>query len=266
MLQLHYTLRDARRLLVVLICFETVLAGIFVADYLLGKPSFFIHALFDMDGEACIPAWFSSMQLFLVGMVLLLGSRAPAAPRQPSGRFLAFMGACFIFLSADEAGTIHERLRGLMKHAAAALPQVNGHGVWVSLYVLCGLVLLLLCYRHLIILLRLFPREAGIACSGFAIMCLGAVGLEIISYAFLRDGSTPLYYALEVALEEFCEMSGASIVLYGVTSLAIKRLEVHAMAGTIPQADTIMVRPLAVADEASAVPLAQVVNSIGGDA
>lgn len=229
MLQFHCTLQDARKLLFLLFTIEIILSGIFVADYVMGKPSYSIHVLFDMDGEACIPAWFSSMQLFLIGAVFLLAGRAPAAYRQPPAFFLKLLGACFIFLSADEAGMIHERLRGLVKHVAAAMPQINGHGAWISIYAVIGTLLLLSSYRHLLFMFKFFRREAVIVMSGFGIMCLGAVGLEIISYAFLRIGATPLLYALEVALEEFFEMSGASIILYGVTRFAINRLQVPTM-------------------------------------
>ena len=44
---------------------------------------------------------------------------------------------------------------------------------------------------------------------------LGGVGLEIISYQFLREDETSLFYIVEVAFEEFLEMLGASLILYG---------------------------------------------------
>lgn len=260
MLQFRCSLQDARKLLFSLFAVEIILAVIFVADYVMGKPSFSIHVLFDLDGEACIPAWFSSMQLFLTGAVFLLAGRAPAASRPPPAFFLTLIGACFIFLSADEAGMIHERLRGLVKHAAAAMPQVNSHGAWISIYAVVGTVLLLSSYRHLLFMFKFFRRETAIIMSGFGIMCLGAVGLEIVSYAFLRNGATPLLYALEVALEEFFEMAGASVILYGVTRFAINRLQVPTM-DAIPPAATFSVPTSAVAD-CSSTAMGQAAHSV----
>jgi len=52
---------------------------------------------------------------------------------------------------------------------------------------------------------------------------LGGVGLEAIGYQFLRSGSTPLLYSAEVALEEFLEMSGASITLYGTILMLLHK-------------------------------------------
>jgi len=56
---------------------------------------------------------------------------------------------------------------------------------------------------------------------GMGFVVLGGVGLEAIGYQFLRSGSTPLLYSAEVALEEFLEMSGASVTLYGAILLLL---------------------------------------------
>lgn len=51
------------------------------------------------------------------------------------------------------------------------------------------------------------------------------VGMEIISYYYLRAAESRFLYKAEVALEEFLEMAGASIVLYGTTLCAIQNPE-----------------------------------------
>ena len=50
---------------------------------------------------------------------------------------------------------------------------------------------------------------------------LGGVVLEAISNQFLRSDSTPLLYTVEVALEEFLEISGAIVTLYGAILLLL---------------------------------------------
>lgn len=56
--------------------------------------------------------------------------------------------------------------------------------------------------------------------SGFAILLIGAVVLEVIGYQYLRGvPSLSHLYPLEVALEEFLEMIGVSIAVYGAIPL-----------------------------------------------
>ena len=201
MLQLDYSLKDAQKTLKMLVLFEVVMVLIFLVSNLLGNPSYGIHATFDLDGEACLPAWFSAMQLFVVGALLMGASRA----RQLQGispLFLKLVGAGFIYISADEAAMIHERAQGLLKYVKK-MPQINGHGVWIFIYFAIGMVILLASRRHLFSLWKSFRQEMSIAVLGFTLFLFGAVGLEIASYLFLRSGAAPFLYVLEVALEEF---------------------------------------------------------------
>jgi hypothetical protein len=57
------------------------------------------------------------------------------------------------------------------------------------------------------------------AAAGAAVYVTGAAVLESIGYKMLSAGSTPSLYRAEVALEEFFEMMGASLILYAVLSL-----------------------------------------------
>ncbi|MEX0601448.1 MAG: hypothetical protein WD205_12435, partial [Rhodothermales bacterium] len=57
--------------------------------------------------------------------------------------------------------------------------------------------------------------------GGMSVFVLGAVGLEISSYLFLREGAT-LAYLLEVAAEEFFEMVGVTIVLLGIVRYGVE--------------------------------------------
>ena len=53
---------------------------------------------------------------------------------------------------------------------------------------------------------------ASIMMAGVCISILGGVVLEVIGYKFLQYGA-PLH-KVEVAIEEFMEMLGASLILY----------------------------------------------------
>jgi len=216
-----FTVRDANKLLIGLILFELCLVLIFAADTLLGSPSLSIKQLFDLDGEGNLPAWFSSVQLFLIGLVFLLRSRQPDPVHSPSPLFLLMVSAGFIFLSADEAASIHEKISVLFKHVEW-MPRFKGdHGLWVFIYTFIGLILLLANFRTLASMWNRYRHATSIMAIGMVFVLFGVIGLEAISYQFLRDGSTPLLYSAEVALEEFLEMSGASVTLYGAILLLL---------------------------------------------
>jgi hypothetical protein len=221
-LQLDYRISDAKNALKTLLLCEMVMVCIYLISYLLGKPSYTLQALFDLDGEACIPAWFSAMQLFVVG-VLLWGAARTCGRKSPSPVFLKLAGAGFIYISADEAAMIHERVGAFLK-SLPHVPSIHGHGAWISLYLAGGIFFLMLTRRHFLSLWRDFRRELAIALAGMGVFLLGALGLEVFG-DLMRSGILPhgtRAYVLEVALEEFFEMSGVSIILYGVIRFVLQ--------------------------------------------
>ena len=219
-LSFDFSVRDATKVFFGLIFLDLCLVSIFAAAILLGSPSWRI--LFNLDREGNIPAWFSSVQLFLTGMIVLLRSREIDPGHSPSRLFFLAVGTGFIFLSADEAASIHETIGRALIHVEWMPRFKGGHGIWIFVYALIGLILLLACFRRLAAIWNRYRHATSIMAMGLGFALLGAVGLEAISYQFLRSGSTPLLYLVEVALEEFLEMSGASIMLYGALLLLLE--------------------------------------------
>ena len=219
---LGFTVQGAKKLLVGLIAIEILFVLIFVTDSLLGLPGT-VHRHFSLDLEANIPSWFSSIQLFLIGLLMSLVSRQRNV-RYPPPVFLLIIGLGFIFLSMDEAAQVHERLTRILTGLGWTLALFKGgHGGWILPYFIIGSVLCLLGFRNFVTMWNCFRRETFIVTMGMGMLLFGAMGLEIASYQFLRSGTTPLLYQGEVALEEFFEMSGASVILYGTILLAHNR-------------------------------------------
>jgi hypothetical protein len=211
--------QDTKKLFAGLVIFEILLVLIFAADTLLGHPIRPIRILFDLDGEGNIPAWFSSVQLFIVGLVFLLIGRQTNPDQRPSALLFLILVLGFIFLSADEAASIHEKITGALKDIQW-VPRFKGdHGIWVFIYPLIGFTLFLAFYRQLIAMWNRYRYTTLIMAAGMGIFLIGALGLEIISFQFLRSGSFPLLYKVEVAFEEFFEMLGVSVILYGAMLL-----------------------------------------------
>jgi hypothetical protein len=205
--------REAKGLLCGLVLFELVLVLIFALDDIFSDD---IHHIFDLDAEANIPTWFSSIQLFLIGLIFFLGSRRPTPDPAFSRTFLLFAAAGFMFLSVDEAASIHEQLGGVLNRNVEFMPQFKyGLGSWIFFYLMIGMALCLVCFRVFISAWYYYRTDATILAIGMVLFLIGAVGFEVVSYEFLRDGSTPILYEVEVAIEEFLEMFGASVMFFG---------------------------------------------------
>lgn len=223
--------RDAKRLLVGLLAVDLVLALMGLVHVAAGERIWTLHGLlFDMDEETTIPAWFSSMQFFSIGLVLLLlWHRGGAAT--PSGRFLLIFGAAFVFLSMDEAAMVHERVNGALANNASALPQLeDGHGIWMYLYAIAAILLLLLIWRDLLEVWRRFRPASLVVLVGMAIFVFGAVVLELLTYFGMRRDVTSWLFRAEVVLEELFELMGVSVMLYGTLLFALHKIRVDASA------------------------------------
>jgi hypothetical protein len=209
------SVRSARKLLHGLILFELGLVLVYALDTILGGPSWTIRQLFDLDRETSIPTWFSSAQWLLVALVLWFRSQQANADPVPSPRFLKLAAVLFAFLSADEAAAIRETCSRALRHMKSLPHLEGGLGIWVFIYGAIGLAIGIASLRVLLSMWRRHRPATTTITAGMAIVVLGAVVLEVIGDQFLRGSSTKLLYQVEVALEEFLEMAGSSVILYG---------------------------------------------------
>ena len=216
--------RDANRALFALIILEIFFCLIYFGDFLLGEPFWRIHELFDLDSEASIPTWFSTIQLFMIGFIALLVANNQKTTPPPSKWGLTFFGLGFICLSMDEGSAIHEKLTFTF-YNNPLVPYFHGvHGIWIVVYGCIGIITLLILHKDIFAVCKYFRKEALIFLGGMIIFLAGAAGAETITFFYI-DKSDPFIYAIEVILEEFLEMAGASILAYSVLLLAIKKLE-----------------------------------------
>lgn len=190
------------------------LAGSF-STYVLGHPRLFgLVRLFNVNAEANLPSWYSSIALLVCSGLLALIARAK---QQTSDRFTQswrLLSAIFLVLSVDELASIHELLtlplqgtldtKGLLFYAWI-LPYGALSGL-LGLGYLKFLAHLPTATRHLFIL-------AAILYIG------GAIGIEMIGgqHASLY-GEKNLEYAIITALEELLEMLGIVVFIYGLLS------------------------------------------------
>lgn len=197
-----------------LLGFELCLLFAYLAESALGSPAWIIKRLLDLDGEQSIAVWFSVVQLAAIGVLFLIKA-ARTHGRDGIPRWFLLLGSAgFFFLSMDEHLELHESITIAMVHLDW-MPRFSGdHGIWVFFYLGAGLLLVLLSIRPILALWHQYNYSFLLMAAGAGVFLLGAVGLEIIYYEFLRDGPR-LFQVLEVAAEEFMEMLGATAILCG---------------------------------------------------
>jgi hypothetical protein len=222
-IQMGYSSADAKRLVICLLAFETVLVfsyyvvHILVPDLKWGPIKLFV----DMNREAAIPTWFSTVQLFTISVLLLFLARGS----EPLRKYLIVFGLGFMFLSMDEAAVIHEKIIDSTKRLEwqwlLSLTFGGSNKAWMIPYLVLALIVCLICYRFFILAWQSFRQEALIVAAGLAIFGVGGIGLELLGFYF-EDHPSETPYAWAVAGEEFLEMAGMTVVLYGALLLGIK--------------------------------------------
>jgi hypothetical protein len=212
-----FTARSANKLLIGLVAVEFFIVFAYVFGMLSGHRTEF----FNLDGEANFSAWFSSAQLFLIGQVFLLKGYLQRLASFPSPWFFLIIGIGFIFLSADETAQIHEKITGILKHIQFIPRFKGGNGIWILVYMVIGLVGCFATFRDILAMFSRYRHASKIMMAGVGVAFLGGVVFEVISYQFLRTGSTPVLGMFEIACEEFFEMFGESVTLYGAIMMLI---------------------------------------------
>ena len=217
----EFTRNNALQLLFGLLVFEAVLCLWFVLDAMFGFRNY-LPSVFSIGGEATVPSAFSALQLFVVGLLFLCHGMWPKVQLVRNSGFLFVVGMGFLFLSLDEFATLHELLNARLKHLENSPRFFRGnHGIWIAVYVGVGVLFLLAGLKTLVSMIKIYTRPSVLMASGFFLAVFGGVGLEAVSYQFLRNLNRGFLYRLEMTFEELFEMAGISLVLYGVLLCAI---------------------------------------------
>lgn len=216
--------RSARRLLFLLLAFEFAILALHFLNAVLGTPVEFIRSFLSVDGEGGLASWFSSLQLFLVGLLMFALSRQQAPGAVPSRRFLLAGSLVFLFLSLDEGAAFHEKITFFLM-AQSWTPKIHeGRAIWILSYLAAALLLLFVLRRDLLALWRTHRSETLLMFAGFFLFVLGAAGLETLAYLIWDFDDLALGYQIELFFEEWMEMGGISLILYSLLLLARKNL------------------------------------------
>jgi hypothetical protein len=235
--------QSASRLFRRLILAEIFLVAAYWIDILLGEPVHLLHGLFDLDGEANIPTWFSSGQLLAIAIALWAVAFYRHKPARPSRAFLLTLGTVFLLLSADEVVQLHEGITGLLgsRYLDWVPTMLGAHRIALLLLLGISLVAFRIVYPDLKAAWRWSRKGCVVAIVGCCVVVLGGCVLESIAYRFLQPGS--LAYKLEVSVEEFLEMLGATLILHSVTTFALDSLDLLPASGLHGRLQSLIVAP-----------------------
>lgn len=165
-----------------------------------------IHSRFDIDGEATVPAWYSTLLLFCVAQCAI-GIHCFRRRTEANARMAFFwliFAIVFCFLSLDEAARIHE---------------VFGERLnikWIFVYAPFAAVFFAVCVYFFV---AVEPQKTlgRWILGGLIIFASGGLGGESYSYFF---GSS----MTEKVFEESFEMFGAIVILTGCLRELIRRI------------------------------------------
>lgn len=147
---------------------------------------------------------------FVLNSVLLCGAARRRAPLTgPSPIFLLLAAGSFLGLAIQVAA-------GLFS-AARALGSASVLGLLPVFVIAC---LLCLGGRNLGRMWRFYQQESLILLCGIWVLLFGSVGMDILGGLFSATGQMRM---VGTALGDFCQMTGASILLYGVLRFALRK-------------------------------------------
>jgi hypothetical protein len=169
------------------------------------------HAFFNLDREYNLGSWFSSLQLFALSGACVAAFHRDS--RAVAGRWLWWIlavGCCY--LSLDETMAIHEGVREDSLQGLAASSLLRRLPPWQIVFA-PALAIAALTFSSIFA-----SRFAGRP----ACWVPAAIGLGLWGTAFAFDGTARALFTpaglqeVEVALEEFMEMAGATLILLAV--------------------------------------------------
>ena len=185
-------------------------------EYLMGiKHTTAFVRIFHIGEEGNITTWYSALSLLFCAILLAIIGYAKKETADPYIRHWNILAVIFLYLSLDEAASIHEI-------AIAPLQSMfNASGIFYFAWVIIAIPLVLL---FLVMYLKFLKHLPQITCRLFIIsgmlFVIGALGLELVEGYFWSQEITRwgLIVPLLTTVEEFLEMLGIVVFIYALIS------------------------------------------------
>ena len=168
--------------------------------------------LFHHDSENNVPTFFSTVILLISTILLSIITTLKKKERDSYAFHWGMLAIIFLFLSMDEASSIHELLNNPMRK------MVEAKGVfyyaWIIPYIALVFLFTLSYFRFWLHM----PKQTQFlfAIAGFAFLG-GAIGMEIIGGLYVElHGYNNLTYNLISTVEEGLEITGIILFVYAL--------------------------------------------------
>ncbi|NIB43097.1 hypothetical protein HBA55_26040 [Pseudomaricurvus alkylphenolicus] len=207
-------------LVVILFLLVANVVGLISRFYFDHDHVFGLVRLFDFRAEKNIPTLYSSIALMFASVLLVIITLMHRSSQQ-TFRLWGLLAFIFLFLSIDEASSIHEQFSGPTKSVVATSGLF--YYAWVIPY---GVALMFFLIGYLKFL-RELPGKTRVLflVSGF-IFVSGAVGFEMLGgWRAETEGSKGLLYAIFYTCEELLEMLGVAIFIYALSEYIVSQWE-----------------------------------------
>ena len=181
-----------------------------------------------LDTENSLPAWFSSILLFSNAAALALIALCAKAKKERDAIYWTILAWVFLFLSADEVASLHERTTEPFRHAFDASGFL--FFAWVIPY---GLAVLALMVFYARFLFRLPRQTLALFCLAGLTYLGGAIGMDMIGGVYAEQHSADhAVYVVSMVVEEILEIVGLSIFFIALRRHLAINYEMHTISVT----------------------------------
>ncbi len=178
-----------------------------------------------LDKENSLPAWYSSILLFFNAGALCLIAIVARTRKDADAFYWAVLAWVFLFLSADEVASLHERLSEPVFYALD--PSNVFFFAWVIPYSIAVIALALFLSRFL---LRLPWRSLVLFGASGTLYLGGAIGLDMVGGAVAAEtGAHADLYVISMVAEETLEITGLGLFFFALRRHLADNYDLHAI-------------------------------------
>ncbi len=175
-------------------------------DYGLG-----LIPLFDMNRERNLPTWYASATLLIAAFLLAVIAAQTGRAKQRGAAHWSLLSVLFVFLSLDEAISLHEPWNEALQHFRFTGVFYYGWVIPYSTALLLGAVLCVKFFKGLA------PKTRNLFLAAATLYLSGALGMELISGNYLsKTGRMDGAVAAMGIIEELLEMLGVAVFIHAL--------------------------------------------------
>jgi len=208
-----------------LVLLEVAIASIYLGGILFART---VYPPFDMDGRMTLPTLLQASILFQLAFAyLLMFFLSRRVKRRPSPYFWLVQSVLLFYVASDELFKLHLGF--------GQIAPVAGTRYWIGIYSFLIVAIAAFFFRDIKALWNVERRLVILGVSGLSLAVIGGFGTEMaksmiltpVLYHFFGDREVLIWVIqqVRVAVEEFLELLGETLLLYAVLLFTAKKIE-----------------------------------------